>query len=109
MVKMLVGWGAKMNMVDPEFQESILYAAFVIQDDAKLKVMVQYLVDKAKVRINKPGGIPFGYHIDCDAYLASESSNSVDLQVVRFLIRRRSQLEVSDSQGRRAPQAACSS
>jgi ankyrin repeat protein len=108
MAKFLVASGADLETVDPEYDESLLYTALGIADDAKLKAMVRYLVDSVKVPINKPCGAQFSYPIIRAANLA-RTSYLTGTQILKFLIRRKAQLDVADSQGRRAVHLACAS
>ncbi|KAF5635889.1 ankyrin repeat [Fusarium sp. NRRL 52700] len=109
LVKLLLGAGADPDLVDLEYGESVLYTALGIADNTKLKEMVRYLVDEAKVPIDKLGG-KLGYPIIRAAHRAShyDSPSSIH-KLVRFLIRRNIRLDVSDNQGRRAVHFACTS
>ncbi|KAI1022042.1 hypothetical protein LB504_007370 [Fusarium proliferatum] len=109
LVKLLLGAGADPDLVDLEYGESLLYTALGIQDEAKLKQMVRYLVDEAKVPIDKLGG-KLGYPILRATHRASHrDSSSSGHQLVRFLIKRNVRLDVSDNQGRQAVHFACKS
>jgi ankyrin repeat protein len=108
MAKFLVESGADTETVDPEYGESLLYTALGIRDYAKLQTMVRYLVDEARVPINKPGGAEFSYPILRAADLARTNPRA-GTQILKFLIRRKAQLDVADSQGRRAVHLACAS
>jgi ankyrin repeat protein len=107
-VKLLVESGAELDTVDPEYGESLLYTALDTGEMAKLKAMVRYLVDGAKVPINKLGGDQFSYPIIRAANLARSSSDS-SASVLNFLIQRKANLNVADSQGRRAVHVASAS
>jgi ankyrin repeat protein len=107
-VKLLVDSGAKLDTVDPEYGESLLYTALYIEDMARIKAMVRYLVDGAKVPINKLGGVQFSYPIIRAASLARSISDS-SASVLNFLIQRNANLNVADSQGRRAVHVASAS
>lgn len=107
LAKLLVESGANLETVDPEYGESVLYTALGISEDTKLKKMVRYLVDEARVPVNKLGG-ELGYPIIRAAKMAG-NTNSVGTIILKFLIRRKAQLDVSDSQGRRAVHVACKS
>jgi ankyrin repeat protein len=108
MVKFLLGSGADPERVDPKYGESLLYTALGIEDSAILTAMVRYLVDEAKVPIDKHGGVQFGYPI-----IRATNLSGVDhlaaIQIIHFLIRRKVRLDVADGQGRRAMHiaAAC--
>jgi ankyrin repeat protein len=106
MVKFLVESGADLETVDPKYGESLLYTALGIEDDKELTAMVRYLVVDAKVPIDQPGGVPFGYPIIRAVNLSNYSYTS-GMEVLKFLIRRSAQFDVSDNQGRRAIHIAC--
>ncbi|KAJ9414194.1 ankyrin repeat-containing domain protein [Fusarium oxysporum] len=109
LVKLLLGSGADPDLVDLEYGESLLYTALGIEDETKLKKMIRYLVDEAKVPIDKLGG-KLGYPI----IRATDRASGYGLydtgrKLVEFLIRRNIRLDVSDNQGRRAVHFACKS
>ncbi|KAI1654117.1 putative ankyrin repeat protein [Daldinia decipiens] len=106
-VRLLVKSGADLEAVDPKYGQSLLYTALDIQDDSKLKTMVRYLVDEAKVPIDKLGG-QLGYPIIRAADLA-RTNHTTGTKMLKFLIRRNAQLNVADDQGRRAIHLACTS
>ena len=106
MAKFLVDSGADLEAVDPEYGESLLYTALGIGDEAKLKTMVRYLIDEARVPINQPSGAQFGYPIIRAANL-DITCYPTGTKVLKFLIRRNAQLDVADNQGRRAVHIAC--
>ncbi|KAG5816072.1 hypothetical protein H9Q74_006139 [Fusarium xylarioides] len=109
LVKLLLKAGADPDLVDLEYGESLLYTALGIQDETKLKQMVRYLVDEAKVPIDKLGG-KLGYPILRATHRTSyRNGPSSGHQLVRFLIRRNIRLDVSDNQGRQAVHFACKS
>ncbi|KAF4951589.1 hypothetical protein FGADI_7364 [Fusarium gaditjirri] len=110
LVKLLLESGADPDLVDLEYGESLLYTALDIEDPLKLKEMVRYLVDQAKVPIDKLGG-KLGYPIIRLVHRASSYGLLLDLgpRLVRFLARRNIRLDVSDNQGRRAVHFACKS
>ncbi|KAF5642482.1 ankyrin repeat [Fusarium tjaetaba] len=109
LVKLLLEAGADPDLVDLEYGESLLFTALGIQDGAKLKKMVRYLVDEAKVPIDKLGG-KLGYPILRATHRASyRNGPSSGHQLLRFLIRRNIHLDVSDNQGRQAVHFACKS
>jgi ankyrin repeat protein len=105
LVKVLVDSGADCETVDPEFGESLLYTSLGIKEDSKLKKMVRYLVDEAKVPINKLGG-ELAYPIIRAAYM-TRTRHVTGIKMLKFLIRRKAQVNVADSQGRRAVHFAC--
>ncbi|TAQ90941.1 hypothetical protein B7494_g700 [Chlorociboria aeruginascens] len=104
-VKLLVDSGADVETHD---SESLLYTALGIQDDSTLKKMVRYLVDEAKVLINKRGSGQFAYPIIRAADM-TRTKHPTATKLLKFLIRRNAQLDVTDSQGRRAVHLACTS
>ncbi|KAI0539493.1 putative ankyrin repeat protein [Xylaria digitata] len=106
-VKLLVNSGADRESVHPEYGESLLYTALSIEDDSNLEKIVRYLVDEAKVPINQPGG-ELGYPIIRIAERA-RSKHASSVKMLKFLIRRKVQVNVTDSQGRRAVHFACAS
>ncbi|KAL7940994.1 putative ankyrin repeat protein [Trichoderma barbatum] len=105
--KILVDAGADREAVDPKYKygESLLYAAFDIEDDSNLKRMVKYLVDDAKVPINKYGGA-FGYAL-IRAATVLRVNPSVGDNILRFLLRRKAEINVIDNQGCTALHLAC--
>jgi ankyrin repeat protein len=105
MTKFLLDSGADPEAADPEYGESLLYTALGITDDEQLKTMVRYLVDEAKVPINKHGGAMFSYPIIRAANLV-RIHRTRSISLLKFLIRRKAQLDVTDSQGRRAVHVA---
>lgn len=106
LVKLLVESGADLEMVHREYGESLLYTALGIRFPRIVTNMVRYLVDEAKVPIDKLGG-QFGYPIIRAAEMAF--NNPMMARILKFLIRRKAQLNVADSQGRRAVHLACRS
>lgn len=111
MAEFLVNSGADLDTVDPESGESLLYTALGIENRQNLVPMVRYLVDDAKVPINKAGGVEFGYPIIRAATLPEELQY-LGVWIFRLLVRRIAQLDVkqldvADSQGRRAVHLAC--
>lgn len=107
LVKLLLKSGANPDLVDIEYGESILYTALGIKDKDRLYTMVRYLVDEAKVPINKMGG-ELAYPLIKAVSLLRESPHC-GTPLVKFLIKRNVRLNVSDSQGRRAIHFACMS
>jgi ankyrin repeat protein len=109
LVKLLIDAGADREAVDPKYSASLLYTALGIRFNSKLRKMVKYLVDEAKVPINKLGG-ELGYPIIRAADMTrSGYTYSTGVKMLRFLIRRKAQLNVTDRQGRSAMHLACTS
>ncbi|KAL6790887.1 putative ankyrin repeat protein [Trichoderma sp. SZMC 28012] len=104
LVKFLVDAGADREAVDPKYGRSLVYTALYIRDHRKLWSMVKYLVDEAKAPINKFGG-ELGYPIICAAN--SVGNPFTPIRVIKFLIRRKAEVNVADSQGRTALHFAC--
>jgi ankyrin repeat protein len=100
LVKRLMEAGADFEKVHPDHTESLLHAALGITNVSTMRRMVRYLVDEAKFPVDKFGG-EFGYPIIRAAFLI-RMENPAGLDVLKFLIRRKAQLNVADSQGRRA-------
>lgn len=105
LVKLLLKAGADCETVHPEYGESLLHAALGISNGSALKKMVRYLVDEVKVPVDKLGG-EFSYPIIRAAYM-TKMNYLIGLNVLKFLIRRKAQLNVADKQGRRAVHIAC--
>ncbi|KAL6887054.1 putative ankyrin repeat protein [Trichoderma evansii] len=103
LVKLLIDSGADYEAVDPKYGASLLYTALGIRNSSELQRMVKYLVDEVKVPINKLGG-ELGYPIIRAADITDYTDS---LKMLKFLIRRKAQLDVTDSQGRRAVHFAC--
>ncbi|OPB38934.1 putative ankyrin repeat protein [Trichoderma guizhouense] len=105
LVKFLFDAGADREAVDPRYGKSLLYTALTIDQGWKLERMVKYLVDEAKVPINKLGG-DLDYPI---IRVAAALRNNVmsTIRIMKFLIRRKAEVNVSDSQGRTALHIAC--
>ena len=106
MAKCLMELGADPEVVDPDYGESLLYTALGIQEDSTLVAMVRYLVDEAKVSINKLGGV-LGYPIIRAAELTTHRHRRCGFPMLKFLIRRNAQVDVADNQGRRAVHWVC--
>ncbi|KAH6603971.1 hypothetical protein Trco_007417 [Trichoderma cornu-damae] len=106
-VKFLIDSGADCEAVDPKYGASLLYTALGIEGHSELQKMVRYLVDEAKVPINKLGG-ELGYPIIKAADM-TRTNYTTGINMLKFLIRRKAQLNVTDSQGRRAVHLACTS
>ncbi|KAI8966064.1 putative ankyrin repeat protein [Daldinia sp. FL1419] len=104
-VKLLVDSGADLEAVDPRYGQSLLYTAFDIEDDSDYRAMVKYLVDEAKAPIDKLGG-QLEYPIIRAAGIV-KLGVTPDIRILKFLIRRGAQLNVADSQGRRAVHFVC--
>ncbi|KAI0099851.1 putative ankyrin repeat protein [Nemania sp. FL0031] len=107
LVKLLINVDADGRAVDLENGEPLLYTALSIEDDSKLKEMVLYLVDEAKVSIERPGG-KLGYPIIRAAEM-TRTKCEMGTKILKFLIRRKAELNVADRYGRRALHFACTS
>ncbi|KAI1128725.1 putative ankyrin repeat protein [Nemania abortiva] len=107
LVKLLVDSGADCETVDPENGESLLYTALGVEDASALKNIVRYLVDEAKVPIDKPGG-ELVYPVIRAAYI-TRTDPTTGAKLLKFLIRRKVELNVADNQGRRAVHFASTS
>ncbi|KAK6952058.1 hypothetical protein Daesc_006587 [Daldinia eschscholtzii] len=107
-VKLLVNSGADLEAVHPEYGQSLLYTALdAFQEESRTLAMVQYLVNEAKAPIDKLGG-ELGYPIIRAAELSrTHDAIGISIKIVKFLIQRKAQLNVPDSQGRRAIHFAC--
>ncbi|KAI1091612.1 putative ankyrin repeat protein [Rostrohypoxylon terebratum] len=103
LVKLLLKMVTDPETVDPKYGKSLLYTALEIPDHRNLKKMVRYLVEDAKVSVNKRGG-NFGYPIILLGHLGTVDLAHPDLyvQLMKYLIRHKAQVDVSDYQGRRA-------
>ncbi|KAH6999463.1 ankyrin repeat protein [Ilyonectria destructans] len=104
-LKLLIDAGADKEAVDPGYMdgESLLYTTFRtmlprIRVHEK-ELIARYLVDEVKVPINKLGG-RFGYPII--QAVARNIPPALSIRTIKFLIRRKANLEVADDQGRRA-------
>lgn len=107
LAKLLIDSGADREAVDPKCGASLLYTALGINNTSDLQKMVRYLVDEAKVPVNKPGG-EFGYPVIRAADM-TRTDYKTGIKMLKFLIRRKAQLDVMDSQRRRAVHLACTS
>ncbi|KAH0531311.1 hypothetical protein TsFJ059_000161 [Trichoderma semiorbis] len=103
--KFLIDTGADREAVDPNYGRSLLYTALCIYDDRKQWRIITYLVDEVKIPINKFGGY-FGYPI---IKAASSVGNNVmsSVRSLKFLIRRKAEVNITDSEGRTALHIAC--
>ncbi|KAL6413055.1 putative ankyrin repeat protein [Ilyonectria robusta] len=106
LVKLLVESGADLESVHREYGESLLYTAVGVRSSWRAEDLVRYLVDEAKVPIEKLGG-EFGYPIIRAAHMAFADPTKVG--ILKFLIRRKAPLNSVDSQQRRAVHLACRS
>lgn len=106
-VKLLIDSGADREAVNPKYGASLLYTALDIEYSSKRQIMVKYLVDEAKVPIDKLGG-QLGYPIIKAADMI-RINYETGIKMLKFLIRRKAKLNVADSQGRRAVHLACTS
>ncbi|KAM0514996.1 hypothetical protein ACHAPE_006318 [Trichoderma viride] len=107
LVKLLLESGADPEMVDLEYGESLVYTALGIQDSIKVYRMMRYLVEEAKVTVDKLGG-KFGYPIIRAAHM-TRTSPDTGTRMLKFLIRHKARLSVTDDQGRRAAHFICAS
>ncbi|KAK1236937.1 hypothetical protein MKX08_007885 [Trichoderma sp. CBMAI-0020] len=105
LVKRLIDLGSDCEAVDPKYGDSLLYTALEIKDSSELQEMVKYLVGEVKVPIDKLGG-EFSYPIIKAADM-TRTNYTIGIKMLKFLIRRKAQLNVMDSQGRRAVHLAC--
>ncbi|KAF4333733.1 ankyrin repeat [Fusarium beomiforme] len=101
LVKLLIEAGADREMVDPDYGhgESLMYTALVVEPEGSRNHMVRYLADEAKVSIERLGGA-LGYPIIRAASMAIRSSK-IGSNLLKFFIRRKARLDVTDNQGRR--------
>ncbi|KAI1416701.1 putative ankyrin repeat protein [Hypoxylon sp. FL1857] len=100
LVTLLIEAKADPSTVNPEFGESLLYTALGIEDSKSRVKMIRHLVDEIKIDINAIGG-RFRYPIIRAAY-ESRSETEAETKILKFLIRRKADLNVADDQGRRA-------
>ncbi|KAJ4266058.1 hypothetical protein NW762_004031 [Fusarium torreyae] len=107
LVKLLLESGADPEMVDLEYGESLVYTAIGIQDSTKLYKMMRHLVEEAKVSVDKLGG-KLGYPIIRAAHM-TRTSPDAGVRMLKFLIRHKARLSVTDDQGRRAAHFICAS
>ncbi|PNP58298.1 hypothetical protein THARTR1_01813 [Trichoderma harzianum] len=105
LVKFLVDAGANREAVDPKYGKSLLYTALNIEDDWGLERMVKYLVDEARVPINKFGG-SLAYPIIRAVVMAGHHITNT-IRMIKFLLRRKANINLTDSQGRTALHIAC--
>lgn len=110
MARLLVASGADREAVDRDFGESLLYTALSRLNFADMPKMVRYLVDEAKVSVNKMGG-PLRYPIIRAAYIAMLPGYppQVSTSMIKFLVRRGAARDVADTEGRRAVHLAAAS
>ncbi|XDG08410.1 hypothetical protein ABKA04_008025 [Annulohypoxylon sp. FPYF3050] len=103
LVKQLMKLVTDPETVDPKYGQSLLYTALGIPDYRNLKKMVRYLVEDAKVSVNKRGG-NFGYPMVLLGHLGMVDfvRSHCYAQLMKYLIRHKAQINVSDYQGRRA-------
>ncbi|SPJ73238.1 uncharacterized protein FTOL_02968 [Fusarium torulosum] len=107
LVKLLLKSGADPEMVDTDYGESLVYTALGIEDSTKLYKTMRYLVEEAKVPVDRMGG-KFGYAIIRAAHM-TKAYPEVGTRMLKFLIRHKARLSVTDNQGRRAAHFACTS
>ncbi|KAL6411623.1 ankyrin repeat protein [Ilyonectria robusta] len=104
-LKLLIENGADKEAVDPGYMdgESLLHTTFRTMEYGprlhERELIVRYLVDEVKVPVNKLGG-RFGYPII--QAVARRIDPMFSLKTLKFLIRRKANLDVADDQGRRA-------
>ncbi|CEI63686.1 unnamed protein product [Fusarium venenatum] len=101
LVKLLISSGADPEMVDPQYGESLMYTALGITASGSRNSMVRFLADEVKVSIGKLGG-ELGYPVIRAAHLAFSPFTEVGDELLKFFIRRKARLDVTDSQGRSA-------
>ncbi|KAI6760874.1 hypothetical protein HG530_009734 [Fusarium avenaceum] len=107
LVKLLLKSSADPEMVDTDYGESLVYTALGIEDSMKLYKMIRYLVEEAKVPVDRMGG-KFAYAIIRAAHM-TKASPEVGTRMLKFLIRHKARLSVTDNQGRRAAHFVCTS
>jgi ankyrin repeat protein len=107
LVKLLLKSGADPEMVDTDYGESLVYTALGIEDSTKLYKMMRYLVEEAKVPVDRMGG-KFAYAIIRAAHM-TKAFPEVGTRMLKFLIRHKARLRVTDNQGRRAAHFVCTS
>lgn len=107
LVKLLLKSGADPEMVDTDYGESLVYTALGIEDSTKLYKMIRYLVEEAKAPVDRMGG-KFAYAIVRAAHM-TKVSPEVGTRMLKFLIRHKARLSVTDHQGRRAAHFVCTS
>ncbi|KAF5709137.1 ankyrin repeat [Fusarium globosum] len=97
LAKLLIGSGADPEMVHLQYGESLMYTAIGISESGSRNRMIRYLADEAQVSISKAGGA-LGYPVIRAASMTIQPTGSPDL--LKFFIRRKAQLDVTDNQGR---------
>ncbi|KAM0218323.1 hypothetical protein ACHAPA_002405 [Fusarium lateritium] len=107
LVKLLLESGADPEMVDLDYGESLVYTALGIEDPTSLNKIMRYLVEEAKVPVDKLGG-KLGYPIVRAAHV-TKTAPEVGSRMLKFLIRHKARLSVTDSQGRLAAHLVCAS
>ncbi|KAF9768543.1 hypothetical protein IL306_014142 [Fusarium sp. DS 682] len=99
LAKLLIESGADPDMVDLQYGESLMYTALGVKPSGSRNRMVRYLADEAKVLIEKLGGA-LGYPIIRAASMMIQSPKTGS-NLLKFFIRRKARLDVTDNQGRR--------
>lgn len=103
-VKQLYRAGADPHNVHPAYGWSLLYTAWNVKvdlDDAvTARRMIRYLIDEQHFPVDQDGGT-FGYPLLHAVYYARERTSSRSA-LLRTLLRRKVNVSVADSQGRRA-------
>lgn len=95
-VRQLVRTGAEPGIVDPKYEESVLYSALGNFDFQERKRIVRYLVEEVGVDINAPGG-KYGYPLVRVA--AYELGNT---SLLKYLLHKGARPDTADKQGRTA-------
>lgn len=95
-VRQLVRTGAEPGVVDPKYEESVLYSALGHSDRKERKKIIRYLVEEVGVDINAPGG-KYGYPL---VRVAADISWNVSL--VKYLLHKGARPDTADSLGRTA-------
>lgn len=95
-VRQLVRTGAEPGIVDPKYEESVLYSALGNFDFQERKRIVRCLVEEVGVDINAPGG-KYGYPLVRVA--AYELGNT---SLLKYLLHKGARPDTADKQGRTA-------
>lgn len=103
LAKLLVGSGADVEAVHQDFGESILYTALGIEDQSSRREMVRYLVKEANAPVNKASNSEFRYPIiRAASRLQLHQEGVIATRLIKFLIKNKADVNVADTQGRRA-------
>ncbi|OBS26147.1 hypothetical protein FPOA_00090 [Fusarium poae] len=100
LAKLLISSGTDPEMVEPQYGESLMYAALEISTSECRNRMVRYLADEVKVSIERLGG-EFGYPVILAASMTRQPTGS-GAELLKFFIRRNARLDVTDNQTRSA-------